>query len=70
MGYSVYRFGYGVGKADLRVIRETPYRASKGHIGVYLASHISECLHEYGIQGKVCSLSDHWYIYNLTELIY
>jgi hypothetical protein len=26
----------------------------KGHTGVYLASHISTCLHEYGIHDKVC----------------
>lgn len=29
------------------------FRCSKGHIGGYLAAYISECLHDYGIQGKV-----------------
>jgi len=28
-------------------------RASKVHTGAYLASCVSECLHEYGIHGKV-----------------
>src|SRR6266478_3261138 len=27
--------------------------ASKSHTGVYLASRVSECLHEYGIEDKV-----------------
>jgi hypothetical protein len=31
-------------------------RASKAHTGSYLAAHISECLHKYEIQGKVCVL--------------
>jgi hypothetical protein len=32
------------------------HRASKSHTGVYLASRVSECLHEYGIHGKVSTL--------------
>jgi hypothetical protein len=29
-------------------------RAARAHTGVYLAARISECLHDYGIQKKVC----------------
>ena len=31
-------------------------RAFKAHTGAYLASHVSECLHEYGIHRKVCQV--------------
>jgi hypothetical protein len=32
------------------------HRASKDHTGTYLAGRVSECLHEYGIHGKVSAL--------------
>ncbi|KAG6904706.1 hypothetical protein DXG01_007777 [Tephrocybe rancida] len=32
------------------------FRASKAHDGPYLAARIAECLHEYGIQGKILAL--------------
>ena len=32
----------------------TSCRATKAHTGIYLAGRISECLHDFGIQNKVC----------------
>ncbi|KAJ6512417.1 hypothetical protein C8R45DRAFT_1087593 [Mycena sanguinolenta] len=31
-------------------------KASKSHIGIYLASHIAECLRKYGVQDKILAI--------------